>query len=255
MARISILSLFFTALLFSCQQKPGGTDAEVSEAQEVEEVSAEATDYSVNTNESELTWYGFKPNGRHNGTIAIQDGTLSVMNGEVVGGNFTMDLNNIEVKDEGMDEESRGKLTGHLKSGDFFSVEEYPTAEFEITSVEPYSEGEVASASGEDKMTVVVNDEEVDEYSLADPTHTITGNLTMRGKTLSVTFPAKVNVTDGQVTAEAKFNIDRSQWGISFREESGYEARAKDELIYDTVHVGFDITASEGGGQPTASTE
>ncbi|MEO0330112.1 MAG: YceI family protein [Bacteroidota bacterium] len=246
MTRISILSLFLGAALFSCQQKPGGTEAEVSEAQEVEEVSASAADYSVNTAESQLMWYGFKPTGRHNGTIAIQDGTISVLNGEIEGGSFTMDMSAINVED--LEGEYKDKLTNHLKSGDFFSVEEYPTATFEITSVEAYSGG--MAAEGEDKMAVVVNDEQVDEYSLADPTHSITGNLTMRGTTLSITFPAKVSMTDGQVTAEAKFNIDRSKWGVNFREENGYEARAKDELIYDTVHVGFDITASEG--EPTA---
>ncbi|MEM9829796.1 MAG: YceI family protein [Bacteroidota bacterium] len=243
--QVFILSLLSAALLFSCQQKPGGTEAEVSEAQEVEEVSASAADYSVNTSESKLMWYGFKPTGRHNGTIAIQGGTISVLNGEIEGGSFTMDMNAIDVEDlEGEDEQ---KLAGHLKSPDFFSVEEYPTATFEITGVEAYS-GEMAAAEG--KMAVVVNDEEVDEYSLPDPTHSITGNLTMRGTTLGITFPAKVSMTDGQVTAEAKFNIDRSKWGVNFREENGYEARAKDELIYDTVHVGFDITAS--GGEPTA---
>ncbi len=247
MARISILSLFFAALLFSCQQKPGGTDAEVSEAQEVEEVSASAADYSINASESQLMWYGFKPTGRHNGTIGIEDGTISVLNGDVVGGSFTLDMNQINVED--LEGEYKDKLTNHLKSGDFFSVEEYPTATFEITEVEAYS-SEMAAAEGEDKMAVVVNEEEVDEYSLADPTHGITGNLTMRGTTLSITFPAKVSMTDGQVSAEAKFNIDRTKWGVNFREENGYEARAKDELIYDTVNVGFDITASEG--EPTA---
>ncbi|WKN41570.1 YceI family protein [Tunicatimonas pelagia] len=247
MTRISILSLFLGALLFSCQQKPGGTEAEVSEAQEVEEVSSAATDYSVNTDQSQVDWVGFKPTGRHNGTIGIEDGAISVLNGDVVGGSFTLNMNDINVED--LEGEYKDKLTNHLKSGDFFSVEEYPTATFEITGVESYS-GEMAANDGDDKMKLVVNEEEVDEYSLADPTHSITGNLTMRGTSLSVTFPAKVSVTDGQVTANAKFNIDRTKWGVNFREENGYEARAKDELIYDTVNVGFDITASEG--EPTA---
>lgn len=249
--RISILALFCGVVLYSCQQKPGGTDAEVGEAQEVSEVSSEASDYALNTTESKLMWYGFKPNGRHNGTIGIQDGSVAVMNGEVVGGSFTMDMNNINVED--LEGEYKDKLTNHLKSGDFFSVEEHPTAVFEITEVEPYS-NEVASTDGDAKMKVVVNEEEVDEYSIPDPTHTITGNLTMRGTTLSISFPAIVEVTDGQVTAQAKFNIDRSKWNIDFREESGYEARAKDELIYDTVHVGFDIVANNEG-EPTASVE
>ncbi|MGB3587559.1 MAG: YceI family protein [Tunicatimonas sp.] len=245
--RISILSLFFAALLFSCQQKPGGSDAEVSEAQAIEEVSATASDYAVNTSESQLMWVGFKPTGRHNGTIGIQDGSISVMNGDVVGGKFTIDMNQINVED--LEGEYKDKLTNHLRSDDFFSVEEHPIATFEITSVESYS-SEVAANDSDDKMKLVVNDEEVDEYSIESPTHTISGNLMIRGETLNVTFPANVNINNGQVTAKAKFNIDRTKWGVNFREENGYEARAKDELIYDTVNVGFDITAS--AGEPTA---
>ena len=248
--RISILTLFAGVLLYSCQQKPGGADAEVGEAQDVAEVSAEATDYALSTEESKLMWYGFKPNGRHNGTIGIQDGSVAVLNGEVVGGSFTMDMNNINVED--LEGEYKDKLTNHLKSGDFFSVEEFPNAVFEITEVAPYANA--MASEGDAKMKVVVNEEEIDEYSIPDPTHTITGNLTMRDTTLSITFPAKIQVTDDQVTATAKFNIDRSKWNVDFREESGYEARAKDELIYDTVHVGFDIVANKEG-EPTASVE
>ncbi|MEQ9443081.1 MAG: YceI family protein [Cyclobacteriaceae bacterium] len=247
--RISTLMLFLGVLLYSCQQKPGGTDAEVGEAQDVEQVSSEAADYALSTADSKLMWSGFKPNGRHHGTIGIQDGAIAVLNGEVVGGSFTMDMNDINVED--LEGEYKDKLTNHLKSGDFFSIEEFPNATFEITEVAPYA-NETASIDGEAKMKVVVNEEEVDEYSIADPTHTITGNLTMRGTTLSVSFPAKIAVTDDQVTAQAKFNIDRSKWKVNFREENGYEARAKDELIYDTVHVGFDIVANNEGG-PTAS--
>lgn len=249
--RISIFTLFAAAVLYSCQSQPGGTDAEVSEAQEVSEVSSEASNYALNLTDSKVMWSGFKPNGRHHGTIGIQDGSVAVLNDEVVGGSFTMDMNNINVED--LEGEYKDKLTNHLKSGDFFSVEEHPTAVFEITEVQPYS-NEVASADGEAKMKVVVDEEEVDEYSIADPTHLITGNLTMRDTTLSISFPAKVGITDGQVTAMAKFNIDRSKWNINFREESGYEARAKDELIYDTVHVGFNIVASQEA-EPTASVE
>ena len=233
-----------TLLVAGCQQQPGGTDAEVGAAQEADQISASATDYAIDAGASELTWYGFKPTGRHNGTIGIQDGTLAVQNGEVVGGMFTMDMNDIKVLDEGLADEDRQKLTGHLKSADFFSVEEHPTATFEITEVKAFSASAVASEEG-NRKALVVNDEKVSEYKIESPTHAVSGNLTMRDTTLSVTFPAVVSVTDGKVSAEAKFNIDRTKWNVSYGDETDPVAQAKDKFIYNTVNVGFNITAAK----------
>ncbi len=236
-----ILALLATFFVSSCQQKPGGSDAEVGAAQDVDQLSAQAVSYPLDTEASELTWYGFKPTGRHNGTIAIQDGTLAVENGNVVGGSFTMNLNNIDVLD--LEGEDKQKLTGHLQSPDFFNVEQYPTAKFEITEVVPFAEARMEADTS--RLDVVVNDEAVSEYAIENPTHAITGNLTMRDTTLSVMFPAKVSVTGDQITAQAKFNIDRTKWNVSYGDENNLEARAKDKFIYNTVNVGFDIKADK----------
>ena len=234
----------------SCQQNPGGADAEVGAAQEVDEVSASAASYSVDTTASELTWYGFKPTGRHNGTIAIEKGELAVEGSDVVGGSFTMNMGAIDVLD--LEGEDKQKLTGHLSSPDFFAVEEYPTAQFEIVDVTAYSDGAVEEDTS--RMNVVVNDEEVSEYKVENPTHTITGNLTMRDTTLSITFPAKVNITADQVSAEAKFNIDRTKWNVSYGDENDPVAQAKDQFIYNTVNVGFSVVANKAD-EPTASVQ
>jgi len=245
------MALFSAFLLVSCGQKPEGA-AETSEAEEVEEVSASASDYMINLDQSEINWNGFKPTGRHYGTIGIQDGQLAVENGKIVGGSFTMDMNNIDVQD--LEGEDRQKLTGHLKSEDFFHVEEYPTAEFVITSIEEYQSGAVASAGEDDNMAVVVNEEEVSEFETENPTHTITGNLTMRDTTLSVTFPAHVEMQGDQIMANAKLNIDRTNWNVSYNDEGDPVRVAKDKFIYNTVNVGFDITATKEG-EPQAQNE
>ncbi|MGB3779912.1 MAG: YceI family protein [Tunicatimonas sp.] len=244
-----ILALLATFFVTSCQQKPGGSDAEVGAAQEVDQLSAQAVNYPLDTEASELTWYGFKPTGRHNGTIGIQDGMLAVENGTVVGGSFTMDLNSIDVLD--LEGEDKQKLTGHLQSPDFFNVEQYPNAKFEITEVVPYAEAKMDADTS--RLDVVVNDEAVDEYTIDNPTHAITGNLTMRDTTLSIMFPAKVSITGDQIMAQAKFNIDRTKWNVSYGDENDMEARAKDKFIYNTVNVGFDIKADKEA-EATAST-
>jgi polyisoprenoid-binding protein YceI len=236
-----ILALLATFFVSSCQQKPGGDTAEVGAAQDVDQVSAQAVNYPLDTEASELTWYGFKPTGRHNGTIGIQDGTLAVENGTIVGGSFTIDMNAIDVLD--LEGEDKQKLTGHLQSPDFFAVEEYPTAKFEITKVQPIAEATMEEDTS--RLDVVVNDEAVDEYKIENPTHAITGNLTLRDTTLSVMFPAKVSMSGDQIMAQAKFNIDRTKWNVAYGDENDLEARAKDQFIYNTVNVGFDIKASK----------
>ena len=74
----------------------------------------------------------------------------------------------------------------------------YPTAKFEITKVEPF-------------------DSTKEKSLLAGATHLISGNLTLKDSTKNVSFPAKVSVADNTLTAEADFNIDRTEWGMSYK--------------------------------------
>ena len=101
-------------------------------------------------------------------------------------------------------------LTTHLKSPDFFGVEEFPTARFESTEIRAGGEG--------------------------NATHTITGQLTLHGQTQTITFPATVNVTDAAVTATSEFSIERQQFGMV------YPGRA-DDLIRDRVVIKLSLTA------------
>lgn len=234
-------------MLASCTGAPEGTDAEVGEAQEVAEASASAVTYSVNTDESEVGWIGYKPTGKHNGTIPITEGEIAVEDGTIQGGSITINVADIQNEDLADDPENQGKLLGHLKSPDFFDVENHPTATFEITSVEAYNaeEMEEVKEEYETEYTPI----EADEYRVDSPTHKITGNLTMRGNTLSISFPANVQVTENGISANAKFNIDRTNWGVSFRDEAAVTDKAKDQFIYNTVNVSLDLQAS-----PSATT-
>lgn len=235
----SKLSFIFLAALatFGCTSDPKSDEAKVGEAQEVTAPAETAADYSINKDSSQVTWVGTKPTGRHDGKFPIKDGSISISDNKVVGGTILMDLANLEITDAEISEEDRGKLSGHLKSDDFFNVEAFPEAKFEITSVEPYSAG---SAANENEAS-----EEDSEFQLANPTHTITGNLTIRDTTNSISFPAIVNVSENEVTAKAKFNIDRTDWNVSYGDESAVTDKAQDKFIYNKVNIGFDITASK----------
>jgi polyisoprenoid-binding protein YceI len=229
-------------LLVSCTGQPEGTDAEVGEAQEVAETSVSAVSYTIDTSDSQVGWIGYKPTGKHNGTIPVTDGSIAVEDGTIQGGTITMSVADIQNEDLADDPDNQGKLLGHLKSPDFFDAENHPTATFEITSVEAYNPDEMAEVKEEyeTEYTPV----EADEYRVDSPTHKITGNLTMRGNTLSISFPANVQMSEDGISATAKFNIDRTNWGVSFRDEASVADKAKDQFIYNTVNVSFDLKAT-----------
>jgi polyisoprenoid-binding protein YceI len=237
-ASFAVVIGFFSA----CTSSPEGTDAEVGEAQEVTEASVEAQDYSVNTESSTVAWIGSKPTGKHNGTIPVTSGTIAVEEGNIVGGKVTMDVLNIQNEDLAEDPENQDKLVNHLKSPEFFDAENHPNAVFEITSVEAYDPSETMEVK--DEYDTEYAPVEADEYVVDSPTHKITGNLTMRGTTKSVSFPAHVEMSDNTISAKAKFNIDRTAWGLSYGDEASAVDKAKDQFIYNTVNLALDITAS-----------
>ncbi len=206
-----LLTVFAGSMMFvSCKEAPEADNAMTTDAQNVEQVSG-AT-YEANLSESKVEWIGTKPIGRHHGTFVLKDGNLVVSGDDLKGGSFVIDIASVTPDDQ--DAEGNAKLQGHLKSEDFFHVEKYPEGTFEITNV---TEG-VA-----DKDNLVMK----------DATHTITGNLTLKGVTKSITFPAKVNMEGDKVTADANFNIDRTQWNIVY----GNDESLGDKFIRPEVNL------------------
>lgn len=243
MKNLNFLSLAIISILMAaCDKQKDGTDAEVSEAKAVEDVNG-AEIYSVDTSGSTITWIGSKPTGKHSGSIPLKDGSIAVDSNKVVGGKLVININEITNEDLAGDAEMQLKLVNHLKSPDFFDAENYPTAEFVITKVQPYSKEDSVKVKKE--YDSQYKPASATEHMVSSPTHKVTGNLTMRGKTLSVSFPANIKIQDNKVLAKAKFNIDRTLWGLQYNNEANVVDKAKDKFIYNTVNVGFDITATQ----------
>jgi len=158
----------------------------------------------VKTESSKVVWKGYKVTGSHEGTIAIQSGSLSFEGDKLVGGNFVIDMTTIISTD--MEGEYKGKLEGHLKSDDFFGVDKHNTATLEFTEVK---------ASGKNAYQV-------------------SGNLTIKGKTNPETFT--MSIYGNKATANLK--IDRTKYGVQYGSTSFFEG-LKDKAIYDE----FDLVA------------
>ena len=167
--------------------------------------------YTVDPAKSTITWVGKKVTGSHNGTIALQSGTLNVDGKKVTGGTFTIDMNSIK------DADGSTKLEGHLKADDFFGTAKFPTSTFVITKV---------AGSG--------------------AALTVTGNLTIKGITKPVTFPATVAVNaDGTVSALAgKILVDRTKYDIRYGSKSFFDSIG-DKAIDDNFEIGVKLVAKK----------
>jgi polyisoprenoid-binding protein YceI len=176
------------------------------------------TSYDVDTEQSTIQWTGRKVTGEHTGKINIKEGKLDMENNQLTGGSFVIDMNSIVNED--LSGEYKGKLEGHLKSDDFFGVATYPTAKFVITKVE----------AGKGKQ------------------HTLTGNLTIKGTTHEISFPATVNTAGNQVTANAKIVVDRAKYNVRYGSDSFFD-NLGDKVIYDDFDLEVSLVAGSAVGK------
>lgn len=187
--------------------------------------------FQIDTAKSSVTWIGAKVTGRHNGLIPIKEGTITLHEGEPHGGKAVFDMVNVRSDDKSVDEAGNKKLTNHLRSSDFFDVEQHPIASFVITSVVPFDSTErqdVPAPAGNTK-----------QMRIQDPNHKVTGNLTITGITKSISFPARIELEDSVLRAKANFNIDRTHWKLTY----GSDKSLGNRTIYPAVNIGLDIVA------------
>jgi polyisoprenoid-binding protein YceI len=223
--KFQLLMLCFAFLSFASCKQTSGEKADVSDAAEVAE--QQGVDYAVDVNNSMLNWEGSKPTATHTGTINLNEGSISVSDGKVTGGSFTIDMNSIVVTD--LEGDQKAYLESHLKgdnedkADDFFNVKKYPTATFEIT-----------------KVTDLVNDPEA--------THLVYGNLTLKETVKEVGFKANVQMQDGTIMVNTPaFTIDRTQWGIKYGSPSFFE-NLKDKAISNDIGLTINLTATAPAG-------
>lgn len=207
-------------LLVACG--PDGEKIASSEAKETDgNMTAAVESYTVDTDNSVIGWEGTKLVGEgHKGSIKIQSGQLTMADGKIVGGKFTIDMATIANSD--LNAEEGAKLVGHLQSADFFDVATYPTAEFEITEVLPASENNSAG------------------------NYKVTGNLKMKDATRSITIPVTVSTEPKLVKATSPaFVINRTEWGVKYGSQSSIANLAKDNVINDNIGLQLYLVASK----------
>lgn len=184
--------------------------------------SAATATYKLQPQLSTLGWEGKAVTHGHNGTMQFTGGDLVVRGNMLVGGMATVDMKTMKATDI-TDAGNHAKFVGHMSSDDFFSAEKYPTATFKITSVAP-----IAGAPADSKT----------------PNATITGDMTIKGVTQKVSFPAAVGVKGGVASASGKVNIDRTKFGLKYGSKSFFDSLG-DKAINDEFTLDFNVIAKQ----------
>lgn len=157
--------------------------------------------------ESTIRFIGSKVTGSHNGGFKSFSGKIGAANGRIVG------TPEIRIGMESIWTDNN-RLTGHLKSADFFDVEKFPVSTFTVTGIE--------SSGAQQKVT---------------------GNLSLHGVSKSISFPANIQIADDSVTVKAEFAINRRDFKIN------YPGKPND-LIRDNVVITLDLKATPGPARP-----
>ncbi len=153
--------------------------------------------YQLDEKTSVAIWKGYLKTGYFNeGAITVTSDQLTVQNGNVTGGSFTIPL--ASLVNYNLPDTLQHVLIHHLQSADFFNMAVNPNLTYTITSVAPYAGGK----------------------GIAGANYQVNGNLTMLGKVSPVNFPAKIQVKDNQLAVEATLSVDRTKWGVNYASDS-----------------------------------
>jgi polyisoprenoid-binding protein YceI len=136
--------------------------------------------FPLTAKNTKIEFIGTKPQGKHVGGFETVTGTAKA------GADATTLKVEVEIDTNSLYSDTP-KLTQHLKSSDFFAVKDHPKAKFVSSKVEKAEDG-----------------------------YKITGDLTMLGKTKTITFPATIKSSDDSLTVTSEFKINRQDFGMSF---------------------------------------
>lgn len=173
----------------------------------------ETINFKIASADSSVDWTGRKVTGAHNGTIGIKEGNFILSDGELKSGTVVINTATIKILDI-TDSDTNAQFAGHLASDDFFSIEKFPTASFDI-------------------LTAKV---------LSDSIYYLEGNLTIKGITHLVGFEAVLENNRNVISLNGKLIIDRTKYDIKYRSGNFFKDLG-DTLIYNDFELDFNITA------------
>ena len=172
------------------------------------QVSFEEGVYSVVVDRTELSWIGKEISTKiHTGTLNLSDGTIQIIDENTINGNITIDMSSINVTD--LQGRAKEMLEGHLRSADFFEVENYPNSTLNFKS------------KSYNKLKNLIDFE---------------GQLTIKDISNPIFFSATLIESSPYLKAKSILSFDRSKYNVRFRSGSFFE-NLGDKLILDDIDV------------------
>lgn len=169
--------------------------------------------YPVDAEASFIHWTGRNLFNYHTGGMRLKGGFVKVVEGRLVAAEIEVDMESLDCSDL-TDSAMNGMLIAHLRSDDFFKVDEHPVAKFALSSAE-----------------------KIEGVTAGLPNHRIQGEFTLRGVTKPVAFDALVaEKAEGGFVAQAVFSIDRTEWGSVYG-SGKFFARLGQHVVNDLVHL------------------
>ncbi|AHM62682.1 hypothetical protein D770_22175 [Flammeovirgaceae bacterium 311] len=195
----NLLLLLFTGCCVaftSCEKSEVlSTSGELSAEQRANaSENAARQSFALDAENSVVEWWGSGPAASHHGSFAVSGEHIEVVNGKVKEGNFSIPI--ASIKNFDLPEHIKPILLDHLKSADFFNMALYPEASFSFQKMIPLTKAVEGAVEGANYM--------------------VSGDFTMLGKAIAISFPARVLVVKEQLTVEAKLKIDRTRWGMNY---------------------------------------
>lgn len=209
-AALTLGGVFLTVLLGCANPASNKPEAVVEEATDAIPAATEGRRFVI-AEGSSIGFTGSKVTGSHDGGFHKFNGEIVLVDGRAEASRVSVTIDTTSLWAD------NDRLAGHLKSPDFFDVASHPQATFESTAIEATQTG-----------------------------YSVTGNLDLHGVMRSITFPATIEIGDGEIGAEAEFFIRRFDFDISY-------AGAADDLIRDEVVIRLQLVAVEEAGTASAA--
>jgi|TARA_B110000914_G_scaffold178075_1_gene159782 polyisoprenoid-binding protein YceI len=157
---------------------------------------------TLNIQQSTMKWTGKQITSKtHYGSLKFKSGDVLFKDGLISKGKFIVDMTSLLVED--LQGENKGKLEGHLKSDDFFSIDKFEESSLIISNSSKIPNGVNAS-----------------------------GTLTIKG----LSHPIDFKILKKGDSWLGSLIFDRSKYNVQFRSGNFFE-NLGDKLILDFIKI------------------
>lgn len=215
---LGLALLFLISSLAACSDDLKGDEIVMKKAEQASEAKGEA--FVADTAVSCIKFVGRGVGKSHAGIFKLSAGTISMANKQITGGFFIINIQSMDLEEKGGVYDR--KLYPHLMGEDFFDAENFSTAKFEITGIQPYKDSS--------RPSVV---EGANFY--------VSGNLTLKETIHNISFPARIDLTDSLLKAASSFVMNRKLWNINY----GSDRSLGDKFISEKVNIRLYLEAKK----------